>query len=108
MEALPPLEAFKFLGRTITYNNINWAAVYQNLQKYWRRWGMIARVLESTGITVRSRGAMYKAVAQSVLLYGRKSWVGTKKILKFLEMFHHRSVRQITVLTAKCGAGGEW
>ena len=30
---------------------------------------MIVRVLVKTGVTVRARGMIYKAVAQSVLLY---------------------------------------
>ena len=36
-ETLPPSEAFPYLGRTITYNNSNWEAVYQNLRKARRR-----------------------------------------------------------------------
>ena len=55
---LPPSEASPYLGLTITFNNSNWAAVYLNLRKDRMRWGMIARVLERTGATVRARGAM--------------------------------------------------
>ena len=68
---------FPYLGRKITYNNINWAAVYLNLRKDRRRWGMLARVLERTGATMKARGEMYNAVAQSVLLYGSEIWVAT-------------------------------
>ena len=50
---------------------------------------MIARVLEIMGATVRSRGAMYKAVAQLLLIYGRKSWVVTRNMLKVLMAFDH-------------------
>ena len=28
-----------YLGRTITYNNTNWAALYANLRKAQKRWG---------------------------------------------------------------------
>ena len=76
-ETLPPSEAFPYLRRKIAYNNSNWEAVYLNMRKAWRRWGMVVRVLEKTGATVRTRGAMYKAVVQSVLLYVSKSWVVT-------------------------------
>ena len=34
---------------------------------------MLARVLENTGAIVQARGAMYKAVEQSVILYSSKS-----------------------------------
>ena len=64
VEALPLSEALPYLVRMITYNNRNWAAVYHNLQKYRRRWGMVEGVLERTGATVRSRGEIYKDVVQ--------------------------------------------
>ena len=44
-ETLPPLEALPYLGRTIIYNNSDWATVYLNLRKSWRRWRMTTRVL---------------------------------------------------------------
>ena len=50
---------------------------------------MIARVFVKTGATVRSRGMMYKAVAQLVLMYRSESWVVTGDMLKVLEGFHH-------------------
>ena len=53
-ETLPPSEAFPYLGWKIAYNNSDWVAVYLNLRTSWRRWGMIVRVLERTGATVRS------------------------------------------------------
>ena len=69
---------------------------------------MIARVLERTGATVQARGAMYKAVSQSVLLYVRESWLVTGDMIKFLKAFYHRAARRITGMTEKRGAGGEW
>ena len=68
---------------------------------------MIVRVIERTGATVRGRGAMYKAIVLSVLLYESKSWVMNVKILKVLAAFHHRAERRITGMTAKRGSGGE-
>ena len=50
---------------------------------------------------------MYKAVAQSVLLYGREVWVVNGEMLKVLTEFHHRVARRITGMMAKHGAGGE-
>ena len=57
---------------------------------------------------MRAQGAMYKAVAQSVPLYGRESWVATRDILKVLTAFHHRAAQQITGMTVKRRTGGEW
>ena len=52
---------------------------------------MIARVLERMGATVHARVAMYKAMAQSVLLYVSEIWVVTGDMLKDLMVFHHRA-----------------
>ena len=65
------------------------------------------RVLARTGETVRARGEMYKAVAQSLLLYVRKSWVVTGEMLKVLTDFHHQATRRITGTMVKRGIGGE-
>ena len=51
---------------------------------------------------------MYKAVAQSVLLYGSEVLMVTREMLKFLAVFHHRAARRITGMTEKHGAVGEW
>ena len=96
------------MGRKIAYNNSNWSAVYLNLRKALRWWDIILGVLESTGANMWAWGAMYKAVAQSIILYGSKIWVVTGEMLKVLEGFHHRAARQITGLTEKCRAGREW
>ena len=69
---------------------------------------MIARVLESTGATLRDRGEIYKRVAQLVLLYGSKIWVVTGEMPKVLTAFHHWAARRITGMTTKRGAGREW
>ena len=68
---------------------------------------MILMVLERTGSKVRSHGVIYKTVAQSVLLYGRESWVVTGEMLNVLTEFHQRTARRITGMTAKCWAGEE-
>ena len=69
---------------------------------------MVERVLENTVAMVRSRGQMYKAVAQLVLFCGSKIWVVMGGIIKVLEGFNHQSARHITGLTMKCRVGGEW
>ena len=68
---------------------------------------MVARVLERTGETMHAQGLMYKAVAQSVILYGRKIWVMTGDILKVLEGFHHWAAQRITGMMATHRAGRE-
>ena len=43
-----------------------------------------------------------------MLLYDIKSWVVTGEMLKILPGFHHRVAQQITGMTEKREAGGEW
>ena len=66
---------------------------------------MIVRVLGRMGATVQAQGSMYKALDQSVLLYGSESWVVTGEMLKVLTLFHHWVSLLITSMTAKYGAG---
>ena len=75
MNPLEAATAFPCLGRTITYNNNYWVAIYSNLRKSHRRWGMVEKFLGKTGKPIKARAMMYKAVVQLVLLYGRKIWV---------------------------------
>ena len=51
---------------------------------------------------------LYKAVVQTILLYGRSIWVVTGAMLKLLEGFQHMLVRQIVGKTAQRMVGGEW
>ena len=55
-----------------------------------------------------SHRAIYKAVAQSVHLYGSEIRVVTSEILKVLEGLHHWAARRITGMTVTHGAGVEW
>ena len=68
---------------------------------------MIVRVSEKTGATVQAHGMMYKAVDQSVILYGSAIWVVTGAMLMALEGFRHREAKRITGMTAKLGEGGK-
>ena len=43
----------------------------------------------------------YKAVVQSVLLYGCESWVITQQVLKTLEGFHHSVARRLSGLVPR-------
>ena len=68
----------------------------------------MGRALANTEATVRSQMMIYKAVSQSVLLYGSDIWAVTSKMLNFLEWFHHRAARLITGMTETHGTGREW
>ena len=108
VEPLEPAYSFPHLGRTIAYKNRNWVAVYHNLSKAQQRRGVIFKVLSKTGSMVQSSGILYKAVVQTVLLYGSESWGATEAMLKVLEGFHHRESRRIVVMMAWHAEDREW
>ena len=58
--------------------------------------------------TLWARGMMYKAVSKSVMLYGSESCMVMVEMLKFLDKFHHQEDIQITGITEKRVADGEW
>ena len=68
---------------------------------------MISRMSTKTGETVRSRGMMYKAVEESVIMYCSESWVVMGEMLKLLEGFHHQESIQIMGKTGKRAADEE-
>ena len=45
---------FPNLGCTVAYNNSDLAALYQNIWKAWRRWGMMGKVVFNTGTMVQT------------------------------------------------------
>ena len=59
--------------RNVDFDNINWSDLYGNLKKAQQRWGFVTKVLAKTGEMVRARVVMYKAVFQTVLIYGSDS-----------------------------------
>jgi len=95
-DALESVSLFRYLGRPLSSFDEDWPAVYHNLKKARKRWARVSRVLTREGADPRVCGMFYKAVVQSVLLYGCETWVITPQVLKVLEGFHHRVARRLS------------
>ena len=80
---------FPYLGHPFLSMEDDWPAVYQNLSKAHKQWGRIACMLSWTGASLRTSSMFYKAVVQSVLLYGSKTWTLSSTMLKVLGGFHN-------------------
>lgn len=93
---LERVTTFKYLGRVLAANNSDWPALFANINKARGKWALISRPLLRTGVSTRVIGMFYKAIVQSVLLYGSETWVVTPQMLKMLDGFHHRIARRIT------------
>ena len=56
-------------------------------------------MLTKTGVKLRAWEGLYKAVAQTLLIYGSESWVVTGAMLKVLEGFRHWAARCVAGMT---------
>ena len=65
-------------------------------------------MLEKTEAPINARSMMYKALVQTLLLYGIKIWVVTNVMIIMLETFHHRIARWIEVITEREGHRRKW
>jgi hypothetical protein len=92
---LPRVDTFKYLGRPLSSTDDDWPAIHGNLVKARKRWGMIRRVLVREGANERVSGYFYKAVVQSVVLYGCETWTLDVAKLQALQGFHNRLTRSI-------------
>ena len=62
--------SFKYLGRVMTVGEDNWPAVVGNLRKDQKIWARLTRILVREGADLRVSWMFFKALVQSVLLFG--------------------------------------
>jgi len=99
---------FKYLGRILEDCDNDLPAVERNLMRARQKWGRIARILKKESADPRVMATFYKAIVQSVLLYGSESWVITGSIMMKLRSFHRRCARFITGQHIRENADGTW
>jgi hypothetical protein len=79
-----------YLRCKLSSTDEDWPYVHKNLAKSRSRWALVPRVLIREGANSRMLDMFYKAVAQTVLIFGSESWVVTEIMLKTLEVFHRQ------------------
>jgi hypothetical protein len=89
-EVLEKVKVFKYLGRFLAQDDDNVQAVRLQIQKSRGVWTCTGQVLCTENATPRVAAKFYKAVVQSVLLYGSKMWNLTRAVLAQLKGFHVR------------------
>ena len=85
-----PLEnvtLFRYLGRVLTAGDDDWIAVVGNLGKSRKSWGRLSRILSREGGDPKVSGHFYKAVAQTVLLFGAETCMLTPRMERDLDSF---------------------
>ena len=90
------VKCFQYLGRTVEENDQDRPAIQRNLKRAREKWGKIGRILSREGAKPRTMATFYKAIVQSVLLYGSETWALTDSLMQNLRSFHQRCARHIT------------
>jgi hypothetical protein len=90
-QVLERVDVFKYLGRLLSQDDDDVQAVRAQLRKARSTWARVGNVLQAQNVAPRVSAMFYKAVVQSVLLYGSETWVLSKTVMARLEGFHIRA-----------------
>ena len=71
-------------------------AIEANIKKARMKWALFKRLLTRENASRRVMGCFYKAIVQSVLLYGSETWVISAANMNKLSAFHHGCARFIS------------
>jgi hypothetical protein len=94
-DVLERVDVFKYIGCLLAQDKANVQAVHQQIHKAMGIWACIGQMLQGENTLPRIAAKFYKAVVQSVLLYGSKMWNLTKALLARLERFHIRAAYEM-------------
>jgi hypothetical protein len=108
-QPIDTVNEFLYLGRIISHDDSDQAAVLHRLSKARSTWHDIQRVIGrvNTEWTI-PKTRFYKTIIQAKLLYGASTWVLTPTSLQRLNSFHHRCIRQIAQRYIHPNPDGTW
>ncbi len=87
-EVLEKVDLIRYLGWILAQDDDDVRAVRQQIKKARAIWARVGQVLTAENMPPKFRAKFYKAVVQSVLLYGSKTWNLMATALAQLEGFH--------------------
>jgi hypothetical protein len=103
------VDLFRYLGWILTQDNDDVWAVVNQMKKARGIWARVGQVLTAENTQPKVSAKFYKAVEQSVLLYGSETWNLTTTALARLEGFHiHAAYRMAEKHKLKKGPHHEW
>ncbi len=94
-DVLERVEVFRYLGRLLLLDDDDIQAVWCQLCKARGTWARIGQVLQRENAPPRVSAKFYKAIVQSVLLYGSETWVLSPAAMARLKGFHIRTAYQM-------------
>jgi hypothetical protein len=71
-DVLGKVDAFRYLGRIVAQDDDDICAVRSQIKKARGIWARVSQILRAENAPPKIRAKFYKAVVQSVLLYGSK------------------------------------
>ena len=83
-------------------------AVVQNLAKARTVWRKISIILSREEASPRVSGFFFKAIVQSVLLFGADTWVVTPYVVLVLGGFQYQVARRLTGRLPRRRMDGKW
>jgi hypothetical protein len=89
-ELLEKVDLFQYLGQILAQDNDDVRAVRQKIKKARGIWARVGQVLMADNTPPKVSAKFYKAVMQSILLYGSKTWNLLTTALVRLEGIHIR------------------
>jgi hypothetical protein len=99
---------YKYLGRIMSADDQDTAAVSFNIKKASKAWFQMYRVLSRQTADPRVMARFYLAVVQAKLLYGSETWVLSQSLLRRLETFHARCARTLAHRHIHPNPDGTW
>lgn len=99
---------FRYLGRVLSSDDKDLTTMERNLTRARYTWARFSKVLCRAGAEPRKMASFYRAVVQSVLLFGSETWVLTQPMQQRLDSFHKRCARYITGRHIRQNPDGTW
>ena len=99
---------FKYPGQTLEQSENFWTSVIRNKRKARQVWGILGVILRWEGADPITSAAFYRAVVQTVLLFGFEKWFLSAATEKRIVGFHTFFLQQVTGKRARRRWGGTW
>lgn len=106
--SIETVSEYKYLGRILSADDRDEAAVSYNIKKASNAWFGMYRILSADGADALTMARFYLAVVQAKLLFGSETWVLSERALGRLERFHARCARYLTRRRVRPLPDGTW
>ncbi len=94
-EVLEKVEVFTYLSRLLAQDDNDVQAIRLQIRQARGVWARVSQVLRAENTSPRVAAKFYKAVVQSVLLYGSETWNLSRAVLAQLKGFHIRAAHKM-------------